>query len=253
MVRFRVFVIAFLVLVVLPIGAGAGLYFAKGGPSSWHEADWSSSGIAPDPTVDREAIVQIYAARTGGWKGVLAVHTWIALKRENAPHFDRFDVVGWGRPVRLNNYPVDGRWYSNIPKVIHEVRGQAAKRLIPQIEAAVVSYPFHERGTYKIWPGPNSNTFVAWVARSLPDLGLEMPATAVGKDFMGPGFNSGPSPSGTGWQFSYSGLVGATLGRLEGFELNLLGLTIGLDPQDLAIKLPAFGRVGAGLSAHAEP
>ena len=27
-------------------------------------------------------------------------------------------------------------------------------------------------------------------------------------------------------------------------ELNLLGLVLGLDPEDLAIKLPAVGRVG---------
>ncbi len=249
----RIIVIAILAVVVLPIGAGAALYAAKGGPSSWHDADWSSAGTAPDPATDRESIVQIYAARTGHWKGVLAVHTWIALKRENARHFDRYDVVGWGNPVRLNNYPVDGRWYSNAPNVIREIRGTRAEKLIPKIEAAVLSYPFHERGSYKIWPGPNSNTFVAWVGRSVPELGLEMPATAVGKDFMGQGFNAGSSPSGTGWQFSYSGLVGGTFALFEGFELNFLGLTIGIDPQDLAIKLPAFGKIGASLAARAEP
>ena len=40
--------------------------------------------------------MQVYAARTVGWRGVLAVHTWIAVKQSGAPSYTRYEVMGWG-------------------------------------------------------------------------------------------------------------------------------------------------------------
>ena len=74
-------------------------------------------------------------------------------------------------------------WYSNPPEVLAEVHGAEAARLIPTIEAAVRSYPFSGRGDYTIWPGPNSNSFVAHVLRQVPELHLALPPEAVGRDF----------------------------------------------------------------------
>ena len=233
-----------LILVVLPATSAVGYFYSKGWPTSWSTADWSSAHIAPDPAANREAIIQVYAARAGRWKGALAVHTWIAFKPHNARGFTRLDVVGWGRPVRRDNYPVDGRWYSNEPEVVFELRGPEAQKLIPKIEAAVARYPFSSRGSYGVWPGPNSNTFIAWIGRQVPGLGLEMPPTAVGKDYLGDGLNVGSTPSGSGWQISWAGVLGIAIGLKEGIELHLLGTTIGLDPQDLAIKLPGLGLLG---------
>ncbi|MGI9381849.1 MAG: DUF3750 domain-containing protein [Methyloligellaceae bacterium] len=233
-----------LCLVIFPVLVGGFWSYAQGWPASWHSADWSASGIALRPAETPEAVVQVYAARAGRWKGIFAVHTWIAVKRANAPRFDRYDVVGWGRPVRRNAYPIDGYWYGNKPAVILEVRGARAAKLIPKIEAAILSYPNRDYGTYHVWPGPNSNTFLAWIGRRVPELGLELPPTAVGKDYLGEGWKVGPTPSGSGRQVSWSGMIGAALGTREGFELHVLGATIGLDPQDLAIKLPAIGSFG---------
>ena len=233
-----------LFLVVVPTATAAGYFYSKGWPDSWSTADWSSAHIAPDPAANREAIIQVYAARAGRWKGALAVHTWIAFKPHNARRFTRLDVVGWGRPVRRDNYPVDGRWYSNVPGVVFELRGSQAQKLIPRIEAAVARYPFSARGSYGVWPGPNSNTFIAWIGRQVPELGLEMPATAVGKDYLGDGLNIGSTPSGSGWQISWAGVLGAAIGIQEGIELHLLGTTLGLDPEDVAIKLPGVGLLG---------
>ena len=233
-----------LCLVVAPVLLGGVWSYAQGWPASWHTADWSSSGIGLRPAETPEAVVQVYAARAGRWKGIFAVHTWIVVKRPGAPRFDRYDVVGWGRPVRRNAYPIDGHWYGNAPSVILEVRGPRAAKLIPQIEAAILSYPNRRSGSYHVWPGPNSNTFLAWIGRRVPELGLELPPTAVGKDYLGDGWQTGPTPSGTGRQVSWSGLIGAAVGTREGLELHVLGATIGLDPQDLAIKLPAVGSLG---------
>jgi hypothetical protein len=35
-----------------------------------------------------------------------------------------------------------------------------------------------------------------------------------------------------------------SIGRIEGLEIHLLGLTIGIDPLGLALKLPGVGRLG---------
>ena len=69
----------------------------------WRTADRSATGIAPDPAVVQEAMVQVYAARAFNWRGMFAVHTWIATKAENAPTYTVHQVLGWrkrrGLPV----------------------------------------------------------------------------------------------------------------------------------------------------------
>ena len=187
-------------------------------------------------------MIRIYAARSGRWKGVFAVHHWIVVKPRGAD-YNRFEVVGWGTPVRHNNYPPDGRWYSNPPQVVYDLRGAEAEKLIPKVAKAIDSYPWQNRGTYHVWPGPNSNTFTAFVARRVPELGLELPPTAVGKDYLGGDTFFGPSPSGSGYQVSLFGLAGALAGVEEGLEVHLLGLTFGVDPLDLAVKIPGLGRL----------
>jgi hypothetical protein len=53
------------------------------------------------------------------------------------------------------------------------------------------------------------------------------------------------APSGTGIQLSLLGLAGVLVGWEEGVEVNLLGLTFGLDWNRPALKLPGLGRLGA--------
>lgn len=228
-------------LICVPVALMAVWSVAMGWPDNWRTADWSSARIAPNPASAKEAIIQIYAARAGRWKGIFSVHTWIVIKPRNAVNFTRYDVVGWGKPVRRNNYPADGFWYGNSPEVILEIRGEEAGMRIAGVEEAIRSYPFSERGSYRAWPGPNSNTFVSWIGRQVPALGLEMPANAVGKDFLGEGIRVSRTPSGTGWQVSAWGLVGVAVAWHEGIEIHLLGATIGLDFNNLGVKLPGLG------------
>ena len=231
-------------LVALPLSAGALWFGAQDGPRSWSEAEWHSTGTAPDPAFTPEAMVRVYYARTGRWKSIFAVHSWIAYKPENAQSWTRFEVVGWGRPLRQNNYPVDGLWYSNPPQVAFELRGAEATAAIGKIKRAVKTYPYSSYGSYGIWPGPNSNTFVAHIVRQVPELRTELPAKAIGKDFLGRGLRFASTPSNTGWQVSLGGYLGLALALEEGLELHFLGATVGIDPLDLAIKLPSLGRIG---------
>ncbi len=240
----RAFWIALLLLLLGPVGCALVAQRA-GGQTHWSQARWASSGLAPDPSAHPEAIVQVYAARTWGWKSAFAVHSWVVIKREGASAYERFEVVGWGvgrglPAVRRNLRPADGFWAGNPPEIVGEKRGPEAAALIPKIEAAIASYPWSE--SYLTWPGPNSNTFVAHVLRAVPELGIELPPTAIGKDFLGASVLA-PMPSGTGWQLSFLGLLGIGLAAQEGLEVNLLGLVVGFDPEDLAIKLPGLGRL----------
>jgi hypothetical protein len=213
----------------------------------WRQARRDASGQAPDPAAAPEAVVQVYAARTVGWKGALGVHTWVAVKRSGAPAWTRYEVIGWGvdrgmPAVRVNRTGPDNYWFGSRPDLLVERRGEGVDALIDRIEAAVAAYPYPDR--YRTWPGPNSNTFTAHVARAVPELGLDLPPTAIGKDFLPGGAPVGRAPSGTGVQLSLLGLAGILVGVEEGLEVNLLGLTFGLDLNAPALKLPGLGRVG---------
>ncbi|HXJ77640.1 MAG TPA: DUF3750 domain-containing protein [Candidatus Methylomirabilis sp.] len=230
---------------LLLMGVGcAGLERVTG---PWWELRRDSSGQAPDPAATAEAVIQVYAARTVGWRGVLAVHTWIALKPSGAPGYTRYEVMGWGvdrgaPALRINRTGPDNYWFGSRPDLLVDRRGDGVDALITEIEAAVKAYPYPV--SYRTWPGPNSNTFTAYVGREVPGLRLELPPTAIGKDYLpGPAL-AGRSPSGTGVQLSLLGLAGITIGWDEGLELNLLGLTFGFDVKRPALKLPAVGRVG---------
>jgi len=222
---------------------GAGHSWAQG---PWYEASRASTGLAPDPADEPGAVVQVYAAQTYGWRGVVAVHTWIVTKPAGAEAYTRWDVVGWGggRVVRRNYAAPDAMWYGQHPRLLADRRGAAAAALIPRIEAAVAAYPFPER--YRSYPGPNSNTFTAHVARAVPELGLDLPPTAIGKDYRPLTDAVGRAPSGGGVQVSLLGLAGVILAPEEGVEVNLLGLSLGLDVTNPALRLPGIGRVGFG-------
>ncbi len=73
---------------------------------------------------------------------------------------------------------------------------------------------------------------------------MDLPPIAIGKDYLNNGAIFAKSPSGSGVQFSLFGLFGLLAGVEEGVEINLLGLTFGIDPLDPAVKLPIMGRLG---------
>jgi hypothetical protein len=241
-IRFLALFVALTIL--LPISIGAALGYARGWPENWKAASWSASGLLPEAATIKPATVMILSSRTGRWKSIFAEHMSIVVKPDGAAKWTRYDVVGWGAPVRKDAYAADARWYGNTPRLIYKLEGDAAATLIPAIEASIAAYPFQKRGSYVIWPGPNSNTFVSWIVRNTEGFEAELPPVAVGKDWLGTGLVAGVAPSKSGWTFSLSGIVGATVAWEEGIELHLLGSTIGIDVNDMAIKLPALGKIG---------
>ena len=228
-----------IMLIALPV---LGLQFGR----DWRTADRSSTGIAPDPATTREAVVQVYAARAFNWRGLFAVHTWIAIKPRDAANYTIYQVLGWnkyyGRPlVSVSENSPDRLWYGNPPWLLVDIRGARAESLIPAIARAVASYPYPNE--YGLWPGPNSNTFTAFVGRRVPALGLDLPPTAIGKDYPTNGAILDSPPSGSGVQASLWGILGVIISPREGLEVNILSLDFGIDIDPIGLRLPLFGNL----------
>ena len=230
--------------------AFAALFGAHGGwmaltASDWRTASREPVGLAPDPQVVTEAVVQVYAARAWGWRGYFGVHSWVAVKPSGAALFTVYEVIGWrlrwgGTSLVVHHRPADARWFGRAPDLLVDVRGEGVDELIARLDRAARAYPYAER--YRLWPGPNSNTFTAFLGRAVPELGLDLPPTAIGKDFLGHGLLA-RSPGG-GVQTSIYGLAGILAGPAEGIEVNLLGMVFGAHVWPPAVKLPFVGRIG---------
>ena len=200
-------------------------------------------GLAPDPAKTREAVVQVYGARTMGVKGLFGVHTWVAVKPTDAPAWTVYEIIGWrlrwnDSALVIRSREPDAPWFGAPVELYADKRGKGVDELIKRIDSAARSYPY--AGEYSVWPGPNSNTFTSWIARAVPELEVDFPATAIGKDYSESIL--GPAPSGSGGQLSLGGLFALTASSVEGLEFNILGLSFGLGKSGL--KLPLVGRIG---------
>lgn len=237
-------------LLVLLLASGPLLVLASGRASltsHWATASQRPTGLAPSPASHPEAIVQVYAARTYNWRGAFAVHTWLAAKPAGADGYTRYEVIGWnvrrgGSAVSISAARApDAEWFGSPPQIVAELRGARAQQVLARLPAVVEAYPYPD--TYRAWPGPNSNTFIAYLGRELPELGLRLPPLAIGKDYLPDGRWYARTPSGTGFQVSFGGILGILAGPDDGIELNVLGLVAGIDPGVPALKLPGFGTV----------
>jgi len=153
----------------------------------WRTASRESAGIAPDPSSTHEAVLHVYGARAWGWRGWFAIHTWIVAKQTGEAFYTVYDVVGWrgrrGQPVlRIVQDVPDRYWYGAKPRVLKAHQGTGVDELILAVDRAARAYPW--KTTYKAFPGPNSNTFTAWVARQVPGLELELPFSAIGSGYV---------------------------------------------------------------------
>lgn len=153
----------------------------------WRTASRESAGLAPPPEQTRDAVVHVYGADAWGWRGYFAIHTWIAAKRSDEDFYTVYDVIGWrgfgGRTVMgIRRDIPDRHWYGAKPQLLAAHRGPQVDELIDAIHAAAQNYPWKD--TYKAYPGPNSNTFTAWIGKQVPQLQLDLPFSAIGSGFV---------------------------------------------------------------------
>ena len=178
--RLRKFTVGLIVLIVFSI---ASLWV-----TSWAlEPEPFGIARAPDPVDHQDAIIQVYGADVWGFRGNFAIHTWVATKAHGAAEYQIYQVIGWrlrrGRSVvSITEGNPAKPWYGSPAILLHEIRGAEAGKLIDNVHDAALSYPFDRE--YKMWPGPNSNSFTAWIGLEVPELELDLPAKAIGQSWM---------------------------------------------------------------------
>ena len=240
----KTLLLLFSFLFLLPLGISGVRYYLTGDGEGWQTADRNSAGLLPPAAAHPEAVVRIFAARTVRWRGIFASHCWIVFKPAGDSEYTRYDYTAWGDPVRVNGFVADGRWFGQVPTLVFAADGDAAAALIPHMRAAIAAYAYRNRGDYRAWPGPNSNTFVAAIMDAAPGVQVDLPPTAIGKDYPYDGRWLRRTPSGTGLRLTLGGYAGLTVGWVEGVEVNVLGAVAGLDVRRPGIKLPGLGRLG---------
>lgn len=176
------------------------------------------------------------------WYTRFAHHTWIDVKRGDEEHWLRVEVLNEDSGAQASSIPantarMDTRWQRDI-RTHTTIRGERAQRIAAVIaELALAQHDKYASG-YRAWPGPNSNTLIAELAREIPDLALDFDPNALGKDYGG--------WVSAGWTASKTGVrvdtlpLGLALGLHEGVEVHLLGLTAGVSLVPLRLNLPFF-------------
>ena len=156
-----------------------------------------------------------------------------------------YEVIGWrlrwqSTALMIHERPADARWFGRAPELLADVRGEGVDDLIARIDRAARTYPY--AGRYRIWPGPNSNTFTAFLGRALPELGLDLPPTAIGKDFLdGRALLRLAGGRCPGVSLRSRGHTCRAGGRRRGEPARMV---FGAHLWPPAIKLPVIGRIG---------
>jgi hypothetical protein len=192
-------------------------------------------------TSSDELIVELRGATLPSVLRAIAVHHWFVVFDPETGATTRWEVwqnrdadgESWGhlhRDLMHPDRPVGG----GPTFTVAQWEGDEARRLRDVLERPE-EYPFRE--VYRYWPGPNSNTYAAWV---LARAGLlhDFDPRGIGKDFLAPygfGISRGPGSTCLG-----TPLLGVRWGRHVGLELYVLGLTFGLAYRPLRLKGP-FG------------
>ena len=100
-------------------------------------------------------------------------HRWEVWQTQNAG-----GVCVSGHVHRDLKHPDDGVG-GGPSRLAHEWDGEAARRLA-EVLNRVKTYP--HCGKYRLWPGPNSNSFVAWVLREA-GIEFELDPRGLGRNF----------------------------------------------------------------------
>jgi len=210
-------------------------------------------GTPPPSALDLEgqqAVVLVKTVRLPDdmeWYTRFAHHSWIEL-RMPGEGWQRVEIIDEVSPPQVralapDDVTADYRWEHSV-QVLESIHGELARRAgarILTLTSACTEFGAEGRG-YHAWPGPNSNSFVAWVIENTPELHAELDHNAVGKDDTAP-FRLGLTSAGYGVEID-TPYLGAGLGLRQGAELRLLGLTFGISLWPPALKIPILPRLG---------
>ena len=214
--------------------AGAGVAGTNGLPSRDRTYDAILSGEMP-----------------GAFRDV-ARRSWVVAnvkERAGAHRHRRYEWLGDASATDSDN-PFD--YFGSGEVAIHGVvlEDDPAKMavMIACLERETRSYTDANCGC---WPGPNSNTFVDGLIRTC-GLGIELPATALGRDYRGP-VGASVTEGRTGVQLE-TWVGGVKLGLKEGVSADLAGVALGVHFWPPGLDVPINpGRIGLDASVRRDP
>ena len=122
-----------------------------------------------------------------------ASHPWLVINRQGL--VSRWEVLfrkiesktNWGhlhqdyfRPFQgIEILPFSQKYFWK-GKLLGQIEGETAKRMIEFIERSPTTYPYR----YKYFlSGPNSNTYVQWVLNNFPEFKAKLPYNSFGKNY----------------------------------------------------------------------
>lgn len=206
--------------------------------TNWRTASRASAQLPRLAPIGNRAAIVLFSAPAFHWRGMFSTHTWLAVKRTNDSSYTVYQCIGWhryfGDPIISIKKDIPDRfWFDAAPKIEGMLIGKQAEQLLPQIERVVKQYPYANQ--YRMWPGPNSNTFIAYIIQHVPELHFTMPYNAVGYDY--------------GWRFDGNTVqLGGVLGyhlTTKAWVFNILGLAFGLSFKPLGWIVPGLGYISA--------
>ena len=151
--------------------------------------------LYPD-IINGENQVWLYCSRLPLPLSYIAIHCWFVLAdQEN--NISRWEI--WQKPGRCKNSW--GHLHKNLfsakegmnlipffsfrkwsPRLLYYYENSPATTLINTIRSTPELYPY--RNIYKAFPGPNSNTFTNWVLNHLSDSEIDLPFSAIGRNWI---------------------------------------------------------------------
>ena len=176
----------------------------------------------------------------------LAVHCFIDIKMGSDEDWGRIEIKkpkkGVNAPEKIDMVTAqhEHRWKGDcLVKVLKVYRGEKAKRIAKRALELGQNYKI----PYRLFPGPNSNTFINYLVREIPELKVELEHNAFGRNHYPQLIKLQETGSGTGFQID-SFPLGATLCYREGICLRLIHMELGISLFPPAIKLPFLPRFG---------
>jgi hypothetical protein len=122
--------------------------------------------------------------------GLVSVHCWFTVTDPASRRCDRWEI--WQRPdaggvaighLHCNLKAPEAGVGGGPTRLLAEWQGPEAFRIKETLEKAEGQYPWCRR--YLPWPGPNSNTFAAWVLRRA-GIDYRLPWKAIGRNYTWP-------------------------------------------------------------------
>ncbi len=200
--------------------------------------------FTPVTATPGEPIAQLAYSPLPTALGCIAVHYHFVTFNPQEGVWHRWELwqyanqcpTSWGH-VHVDLLAPDDGVGGGPPRVEREWRGDEARAIIAALNRSG-EYPHREE--YLAWPGPNSNTYPAWVLRQA-GVSADLDPRAIGRGYHGRA-GAGRTTTATGIDLD-SPLLGATVGLEDGAELHYAGLTFGIDLWPPATKTP-LGRLG---------